>query len=278
MTNSLLRAMPARHAAALAALSALALASPGPALDAAQAAAPITVEASYRVAYGSLKVGEIRTTTRVDGPSYRIDGTFASGGVAKLFKKTSATVSGEGRIGKRAMSPRRFEFAYKSGEKGRARQIDFREGRATSITITPPYKKRDTDDWTVPSVADLERVLDPVSGLMAKGKTGEEVCGRTIRAFDGTTRLDITMRHSRTKPFRTKGYKGEVHVCSLSLKPVAGFKKGRDSVKEIAAIRGAEAVFAPVPGTDLHQIVELEVPTSIGKVSAQATRLRFGGV
>ena len=235
-------------------------------------AASVKVDATYRISYGALKVGSVDMKTRIDGSRYTLDGSFASGGMARLFSKTNGTASGAGRVGTRALRPDTFALAYKSGKKKRSRSISFHDGRPTNVVLNPNKKRG--DNWVEPRVADLESVLDPLSGIVARGRNGAEVCGRTIRAFDGSMRLDVRMQHSRTKPFRTKGYRGDAYVCSINLKPVAGYKKGK-SDKEIAAIKRAEAVFVPVNGSDIHQLVELTVPTSIGEVSARATRLRI---
>ena len=277
MTTSLhkLRCGARSAAFATAALSLIAVTSGGP--DAIAAGGDATTsDTTFRVAYGSIAVGQIETSLRVEGARYEVEGSFASGGVAKLFGKTTATASGQGRVGKRSMVPGRFAFGYASGDKRRDRRLMFRDGRATDVTIDPPYRKRSAEDWALPTVADLERVHDPVAGLLLRGETAEEVCNRTVRLYDGTVRLDIVMRSGRTKPFRARGYRGEATVCKLRLKPVAGFRKDGKKAAEIGAIEGAEAAFVRIPGTALHQVVELEVPTRIGKVSAKATELRFG--
>ena len=100
------------------------------------------------------------------------------------------------------------------------------------------------------------------------------VCNRTIPLFDGKARLDLVLSPRRTKSFRTKGWRGEVRVCAVSLKPLAGVKP--KSKREMDRIKGATVAFAPVPGTDAWMAVELTVPSSIGTVSAKATRLSFG--
>lgn len=240
--------------------------------DAVAKASSVKVDATYRISYGSLKVGSVDMKTRIDGSRYTLDGSFASGGMARLFSKTNGKASGSGQVGQRSLRPDKFALSYKSGKKKRSRSISFHDGRPTDVVLKPNKKRG--KNWVEPRVADLEAVLDPLSGIVARGRNGAEVCGRTIRAFDGSMRLDVRMQHSRTKPFRTKGYRGDAHVCSIRLKPVAGYKKGK-SDKEIAAIKRAEAVFVPVNGSDIHQLVELTVPTSIGEVSARATKLRI---
>ena len=245
------------------------------AVDRAHAAAPVAVEARYRVAYSGLSIGHLDISARIEGKSYRIDGSFASGGIAKLLKKTNGKATIKGRLEGRGAVPRSFALDYQSGDRKRARRIDFTGGRAARITLDPPRKPR--ENWVAPTKKDLRDVLDPVSGILARGGSGAEVCDRTLRTFDGTTRVDIAMSHKDTRSFRAKGYRGEAHVCALRPELVAGYKTGKDSVETVRELEGVEAVYAPIGVDGLHQLVELRVPTSFGRMSARVTRLDVSG-
>ena len=238
----------------------------------AAAAAPVSVDARYRVSYGMMKVGELKTSTRISGNRYSVKGKFESGGVARLMSKTSGTAKGEGRIGKKGLEPSRFSLSYRSGKKKRSRSIAFKGDKVAKVKMSPKKKRK---NW-VPVTADqLAGVLDPAGGFVVAGKG--PVCGRTLRAFDGEMRIDVKMRPRSTRPFKTKGFKGRSEVCSLGFEPVAGFKKGKSTVRKIRELRGAEAEFVALPGTDAYQLVRLTVPTSYGKVTARATSFKVKG-
>ena len=259
--------------AATAVLGVIAVAAETVHPQAARAAPPVTVDANYRVSYGALSIGHLVTSTRIEGNRYALEGAFASGGVAKIFSKTNGTAEATGRLGKNGVRPETFALAYRSGEKKRARRIAFAGDRVSDVALDPEPKKR--DDWVDVKPEDLLGVLDPAAGLIVAGKG--TVCGRTLKTFDGRMRLDVRMSPRKPRPFRAEGFRGTAQVCSLRFEPVSGYKKDKDSIEEMRDLKGAEAMFVSLPGTDAWQLVGLTVPTSIGKVSARATRFEVSG-
>lgn len=239
----------------------------------AAASAPVSVEARYRISYGSLKVGELTTSTRIAGDRYEVEGEFRSGGVARLMSKTRGTAKGEGRIGQEGLRPDRFALSYRSGRKERARSIAFEGGRVAGVTMQPKRERK--ENWVPVGAEHLASVLDPVGGIVVAGDG--PVCGRTLRAFDGEMRIDVTMAPRTTRPFKVDGHEARSEVCSLRFEPIAGYKKDKSTVRKMRELRGAEAEFVRLPGTSAHQLVRLTVPTSYGKVSARATTFRVKG-
>ena len=239
----------------------------------ARAQPPVTVEANYRVSYGALSIGHLVTSTRIEGNRYALEGEFASGGLAKIFSKTNGTAAATGRLGKGGVRPESFTLAYRSGKKQRARRIAFAGDRVSDVALDPKPKAR--KDWVDVKPDELLGVLDPAAGLIVAGEGG--VCGRTLKTFDGRMRLDVQMSPRKPRPFRADGFRGTAHVCALRFEPVSGYRKDKDTIEEMRDLRGAEAMFVAVPGTQTWQLVGLTVPTSIGKVSARATRFEVRG-
>ena len=240
----------------------------------ARASAPVSVEASYRVAYGSVGVGRLDTRTRIEGDRYALDGAFSSGGVARLFSRTEGTAESEGRIASDGLRPDSFALAYASGKKRRARRIDFDGGKVSAVRFDPPEDEL-PEDWVPVRAEQLVRVLDPAGGLLVGG--GGSACSRTLRAYDGEMRLDVRLTPARGRAFKVEGFEGRAEVCRLAFEPVAGYREGKSTARKMRAVRGAEAAFVRVPGTEAHQLVSLSVPTRYGKVTARATAFAIRG-
>ena len=239
----------------------------------ARAAGEGEVTARYRVAYGALPVGHLDAAIALGaGGDYAIEATFGTGGLVRLIRQTEGRVGATGALAG-APVPGAFDLAYSYGDRDRARSIRFDGGAVGAVEIVPP--PRADDERTEPTAAELAGAIDPASALIVPAAPDEDPCRRTLRVFDGRTLVELALAPSRTKPYRADGWSGEVTVCDIAAKPIAGAR--RSTREEIEAVRGAEVALAPVPGRDAWIAVELRVPSSAGMVSARAVKLRFAG-
>lgn len=224
--------------------------------------------ARYRVSYGIVPVGTMDATFRVDADGYAVDASFGTGGLVELVRSTEGTASASGSF---EGGPEAFSLRYSYGDRSREREIAFRGAEVADVTLTPP--PRQDDDRTPPTPAELEGAVDPASALLVRAASGAEACRRTVRVFDGRTLVELALSASRTKPFRAGDWRGDVQVCDVTARPVAG--AGESASREVNAVKGATLAFAPVPGGDVWIAVELRVPSSVGMVSARAVSLDF---
>ena len=227
------------------------------------------VGARYKVSYGALPVGELNANVAIAPQSYKLDANFKSSGIAKLMKKTRGQAAAHGAIGASGLRPKAFAMDYTSGKKTRARSVAFAGGSVARATETPA--RTPPANWVPTLPQHLAGAIDPASALLVTAPGGNP-CAGTAKLFDGRTRIDATMNSLGATRFRTKGYKGTAHKCAVSIAPVGGYKTGK-SEQRLRGMRGVTASFVPVPGTALHMLVQLEVPTPIGTFTAKATRL-----
>ena len=233
---------------------------------------PANVEIRYQVSYGALPVGHMDARFMLAGNGYEVDATFGSGGLVRLIRTTTGRVRSSGTLDGTTV-PEAFDLAYSYGDRSRERTIEFEGGTVGTVTIEP--KPRADSERTPPTEAQLKGAVDPASGLVVLAPADGEPCGRTVKVFDGRVLLELTLGASRSKPFRAGDWRGEVRICDLKARPIAGTR--RSSREEIEAVRGATIALAPVPGRDAWIAVELRVPASVGMVSARAVELSFGG-
>ena len=231
------------------------------------------MDVRYRVSYGVLPMGRVDANVTLDPKSYALSARFKSGGVAKLMKKTEGKASATGTLGKSGPVPKSFKLGYKSGKKKRSRAVAFKGGAVAKASESPKRKTPKTG-WVPTSPADLQNAIDPASAFLVSAPKGNP-CASKLKVFDGRTRIDAAMRSLGTVKFRAKGFRGKAHKCAISIAPVAGYKKGK-SAERMRALKGMTVSFIPVPGTKLHMLVAAEVPTSIGKFTAKATKVDLG--
>ena len=241
-------------------------------IGSAGAAASRDVDVRYRVSYGALPMGRVDANVRIDPGAYAMSARFKSGGLAKLMKKTEGNASASGAIGKAGPVPKSFKIGYRSGKKKRSRAVSFAGGAVKAASESP--KRKPPKNWVPALPEHLKNAIDPASAFLVSAPGGNP-CASKARLFDGRTRIDTTMRSLGEHRFRAKGYRGTAHKCAVSVAPVAGYKPGK-SAERMRSLKGMTASFVPVPGTDLHMLVALEVPTPIGKFTAKATRLDLG--
>ena len=68
-----------------------------------------------------------------------------------------------------------------------------------------------------------------------------------------------------------KGYYGQVVVCTVYFKPIAGYIPDRPVIKYLQSARNIEIAFAPLAGTRFLVPFRMVVPTPLGTAMLEAT-------
>ena len=247
-----------RHALAAIALIALGTA-------AADAAEPRAFRADYSVTLLGLPVAKASFDSSFEGERFRIRGSLASSGVARIFDDTRGTTTVEGTIRRGAVLPASFDADYVSGRKKSSTAIRF-SGDAVESVVNKPNKKRDPKSWVAVSDAHLKAVLDPLSSAIVPAASAREVCSRTIRFFDGEMRADLKLSPNGEP-------NGERVTCAARFVPVAGYRKNRKQIDYLRDKSRIAVTFAPLEGTGLYTPVDASVGTQIGTLRIVATRI-----
>lgn len=232
-----------------------------------------TFRSEYSVSIYGLTIGRSRFESSFRGDSFRVQGTLASAGLARVFDSTNGETSVQGRFSSDgATRPSAFMLAYKSGRKSQRVSMNFSGGRVTRTDVTPTPKKRGST-W-IPVKADhLRAVADPISATMVKVASPENVCRRTIHLYDGEIRADLELSSEGSRPVSTGGYQGDAVICRARFVPISGYRSDHKSTAYLRDRSVIEIAFAPLGPTGVYAPVKATIGTEIGTLTIAMERL-----
>ncbi len=235
--------------------------------------APQTFRADYRLSFLGFSIAKSTFVSTFSGDTFVLNGRLKSAGLAAMFDKTVADTHVTGRIADDGVEPVDYQLNYVMGGKAQKTAIRFENGSVVETENVPPLKKRGAK-WVPLNVNDLSAVFDPLTASMVRANSPREVCNRTIKAYDGEMRVNLKLRYAGTKPFRTKGFKGNVVRCKARFEPVSGYRKGRRALEFMKHKSRMEIAFAPVGSSNIYAPVTASVGTQVGTLYLYA--VRFG--
>lgn len=229
-----------------------------------------TFKGEYIVSYLGLTIARSTFESRFENGKFSVEGTVASAGIAEIFDRTKGRSSASGGFAGDRTQPDAFRMDYTEGKRKQMTALKFRGGDVVSTENVPPLKKR--KHWVPLKPGDLDGVADPLSAGMIKASAPDQVCGRTIKLFDGEFRMDATL-HAAPNSEAAKAYGDGVVTCRVTVKPVSGYRKGRKSLDYLEKQSRIMIAFAPLGSTGVYAPVHATVGTQIGTVTVRAKGL-----
>jgi hypothetical protein len=236
----------------------------------AAAAQPTLYRGEYSLSFLGFSVARANFDSRVDEKSYAIEGAISAAGLAALFYDTSGTMSASGRFSGDATRPGHFRADYVYGEKPTLVDIRFSGGNVTKTTNVPAPKKR--SNWVPLGPNDLKAVADPIAAMLIRADSLREVCGRTVKLYDGELRADLTLAFVKTGRVVARGYQGATVTCSVAFNPVAGYRKNRKALEFLRTKGRMMVAFAPLGKSGVYAPIHATVATEIGTITMRARR------
>lgn len=230
-----------------------------------------TFHGDYAVSYLGLTLARSSFITTFKGDNFSVSGSLSSAGLAELFDSTRGTIVASGSVGKAAPLPMAYATDYVSGRKKQRTEIRFSRGNVSDTVNNPPLKKRGKD-WVPLKDADLKSVADPISATLIRARNLSEVCGRTVKIYDGEMRADLALGAGSITPFSVQGYKGDAVTCSARFVPVSGYRKGRRALEFLRDKSKITIAFAPLGTTGIYAPIYATVGTEIGTITVKARR------
>jgi hypothetical protein len=261
-----------RSSRALVALLAVALPTATSAATANSAASPQSFKGEYTVSFLGLSIARSTFSSHYQDGTYSIDGTVSAAGLAKLFDDTRGTISSKGTISGKKMVPQVFRADYTSGKKASVVDIRFANGTVTSTQVIPAPGKRDPKSWVPLGASDLAAVLDPMAATVIHADSLDQVCGRTVKFYDGEMRANLTLTYDSKGSISVRGYKGDTVTCRMGFEPVAGYRKGRKALNYLKKRSRMMVTFAPVGQSGVYEPIRATVGTQIGTLTISAGR------
>lgn len=236
-----------------------------------RADAQIRLRAHYTLSMTGIHIGQIVWFVAIGDQRYTTSANGKASGVLSVL------VSGEGAVDVRGVMieghvlPRFFTSKIIDDEGNSELRMTFDDGvvKELSGSMPPPGTDR------VPITdADRRGVFDPLSAMLIP-VNGEPLhpanCNHVLSIFDGRRRYDLTLAYKRVdKVALDRSFSGAVLVCSVLLKPIAGYRADSMLVKYVAGRRDMELWFAPVSGTSVMAPIRVSMPTLIGTLEIEA--------
>lgn len=233
-------------------------------------AAERSFRAEYVVSLFGLPIARADFDSSFGEHRFSIDGTLSSSGIARLFDKTTGTTSVRGVIGRDGVSPRTFRSAYTSGRKSSRTTIRFKGDRVIEAKNQPRRRKL-PESWVRVTKKDLASVFDPITATLIRARSASEVCGRTLRVFDGEMRADLKLTHRSTGTMR--GFDGEAVTCDARIVPVAGYRKGHKQLDYLATRSRVSITFVKLADTGFYTPADASIGTQVGTVRVTARKI-----
>lgn len=228
----------------------------------------------YTVSYLALPVARSSLTSTIDGGSYTIEGTVESAGLGAIFDDTQATLSVTGKLGDGAAVPSSAHSDYRQNKKKKTLTISFADGNVVDTKEEPPPKPR-AEDWIAVSSDQLKAVADPLSALLVRAESMDQVCSKSLKMFDGAMRADIVLSPKKQEKIALSGYEGPAVTCNARFSPIAGYRAGKKSVKFMRDKSRISITFAPLGSTGLYAPVRASVGTQIGTLYLEARKVEM---
>ncbi len=228
----------------------------------------------YTVSYFGLTIAKSTFDSRIDDAGFSVDGTVSSAGLAKIFDSTKGAASASGAFKGNVTQPSQFRMNYREGKRKQMTALGFRAGAVVSTENVPPLKKR-KKNWVPLNADDLQDVLDPLSAGLIKASSPDEVCGRTLKLFDGEMRMDAALRSTENSS-EVEKYGDGVVTCRVNIKPISGYRRDRRALIYLEKKSKIVVVFAPLGATGVYAPVYATIGTEIGTVTVRVKRSDIG--
>lgn len=229
-----------------------------------------TYSGEYTISFLGLPVARSKFVSVFEGDNFTVKGSMSSAGMAKLFDSTTGSSFAAGSFIGKTTRPQSFETQYKSGKKRQLTSISFAKGAVSKTVNDPPLKKRKNQ---VPlDTSDLKAVNDPVSATLIRADSPDEVCGRTLKLFDGEMRVNLALSHVKIGP--VPNYKGDAVTCSARFIPVSGYRTKNRTMDYLKSKAKISISFAQLGETGIYAPVRATITTTLGPVTVTAKRTK----
>lgn len=231
--------------------------------------ADMRFEAEYAVTVRGFTVARASFDGTVSASRYEVNGKLASAGLARVFARTDATAHTAGALSAAAAQPDSFVLNYVQDGVASNTEILFRNGEAVRTDIEPAPKAPPPEVIPVTG-SHLQSVVDPVAATIVARGTPEQICGRTLRVYEGGTRVDVAL--SLAQVGFVYGAGNRAITCKGGFNPVAGMSPTNKSYQFMREKADMEFVYVPAGAGGLYMLHSASAQTEIGRVQIKAWR------
>jgi hypothetical protein len=234
------------------------------------------LEAQYKITLAGITVGTGTWTLDVGEETYSGSASAKVAGILRLVASGEGSATARGQIAGGKVVPTSYTLNSTRGSKTDNVRIAMAANVVRDFSAEPPPSPGGD---RVPLTPEHKKgVVDPGSAaILPVAGTGDllqpAACNRTVPVFDGRQRYDLIMSYDRIETAKdVKGYSGQLVVCHISYRPVAGHRGGREDLITLADNKTIEAWFGPVAGSRVLVPVRVSLVTTFGTLVVQATQ------
>ena len=232
---------------------------------------PINMKAHFDIIMTHIQVGELNWAVYFDNGGYTAAASGKASGVFSVLVKGEGSVTTNGSVTGAGLVPTRSRSEVADDDGTYSVTLSFADGAVTHVTDKgaplPEDRVRVTENL-------LHNVADPLSAMLIPSGANAFApanCDRTLRVFDGRRRYNLALSYKRLDKVKMKrGYAGKVLVCTVVLRPIAGYRVGSLLVRYLAGKDDLEMWFAPISGVAVMAPVRALMPTLIGTMDIRA--------
>jgi hypothetical protein len=229
----------------------------------------------YSISFAGIPVARSSFNTIVRGDTLTLTGSLASAGIGSAFASVKGKSEVTAKITDKGIITTSYALNYTYGKKPHSTLVTFEGGRAVKSVVTP--QRKPGKGLVAVEEAHLKSVVDPFLASVISASGPREVCSRTIRVYDGTTRSDLALRYVGTEPVSARGFKGDGVRCAVRYVPVSGHRAGSSSIEFMSTGERASITFASFPGSGLYAPIKATIKTKSGTITIVATRFEVQG-
>ncbi len=238
-----------------------------------------TLKARYALSLIGLSIGAASANGVIEPEKYHIDISMKTTGLANLVNNTRGAATASGKIAPNGPSPAAYANTTANNNESRTVRMALAGNAVRALEVKP-------EPWDAAARVPVEEsakrhIMDPVSALIMQVPEGESLvgpaaCNRTIPVFDGVTRFDVRLSYAGTREAHTKGYSGQVAVCTARYTPIAGHRPDSSSTKYMAENSEMAVWLAPLPNARVVVPYHIDIKTAAGMLTIEAAEFQVG--
>jgi hypothetical protein len=236
------------------------------------ASADVKFNSEYVITVRGVTVAKASFNGTVAGDRYDVQGKLASSGIGRVLGKTEATARSTGSFSQPTPTPESFVLSFVQDGRASQTQLAFQNGNAVSTSFQPDWK---AGADTIPvQPHDLQSVADPIAATIVARGTPEQICGRTLRVYEGGTRIDVALRLAGVG--FVEGVGNNAVTCRGDFIPVAGMSADNGTYNYMRQKADMQFVYLPAGG-GVYLLHTMAGRTDIGQVQVRSYRRSVKG-
>ena len=210
---------------------------------------------------GFAPLGSARLDIAVGDDVYDATARVDSGGLLRLFERTSLLAAATGVVTPDGVRWQRYDLDHSYSKKRRVTSLRLGDDGAFRALITPNYRL-----WGTPPASDEDKRAssDPLSSVVAMSAAvaRDPRCVGTYPTFDGRFRYDLVLSGGARGRYDRGGYDGPVLKCRMRYVQVAGYDVRNEN--ERRRLPEGDIWFALVADSNIAPPVRVAMPAPVG--------------